>query len=69
MTQQEMLDYHTKQCKGTVRTAMIEFAKYHVKKALKAALEDCPAGSSTDIPSYDEVKKAILNSYPLNKIK
>jgi hypothetical protein len=47
----------------------IEFAKYHVKQALKAALEDAPTGSSTDIPSYEERKDAILNSYPLENIR
>ena len=49
--------------------AMREFAKYHVEEALKQALEDSPTGSSTDIPSYEDVKDAILNSYPLENIK
>ena len=49
--------------------AMREFAKYHVEKALKQALEDSPTGSSTDIPSYEDMKDAILNSYPLENIK
>ena len=48
---------------------MIEFARYHVKEALKAALEDSPTGSSTDIHSYEDMKDAILNAYPLEKIK
>lgn len=48
---------------------MIEFAKMHVKVALKAALEDSPTGSSTDIPSYEDMKDAILNAYPLENIK
>ena len=49
--------------------AMREFAKYHVQEALKQALEDSPTGSSTDIPSYEEVEEAILNAYPLKNIK
>ena len=46
-----------------------EFAKLHVKEALKVALEDAPTGSSTDIPSYEEMEDAILNAYPLENIK
>ena len=49
--------------------AMREFAKYPVEEALKQALEDSPTGSSTDIPSYEDMKDAILNSYPLENIK
>ena len=53
-----------------VREAMIEFAKMHVQEALKQALESIPClGSSTDIASYEEVEKYILNSYPLDLIK
>ena len=49
---------------------MIEFAKMHVQEALKQALENIPClGSSTDIASYEEVEKAILNCYPLENIK
>jgi len=48
---------------------MIEFAKMHVEKALKQALESIPClGSSTDIASYEEVEDAVLNSYPLENI-
>ena len=49
--------------------AMIKFAKYHVEQALKLALEEAPTGSSTDIPSYEDMKDAILNAYPLENIK
>ena len=50
--------------------AMIEFAKMHVQEALKQALENIPClGSSTDIPSIEEVEKAVLNAYPLDLIK
>ena len=49
---------------------MIEFAKMHVREALKQALESIPClGSSTDIASYEEVEKAVLNCYPLENIK
>ena len=53
-----------------VKEAMIEFAKMHVQEALKQALESIPClGSSTDIPSIEEVEKAVLNAYPLENIK
>jgi len=49
---------------------LIEFAKLHVEAALKAALDSIPClGSSTDIATYDEVEKEILNAYPLTNIK
>jgi len=49
---------------------MVEFAKLHVQAALEEALESIPClGSSTDIPSYEEVEDAVLNAYPLDKIK
>jgi hypothetical protein len=52
------------------KEAMIEFAKLHVQAALKAALESIPClGSSTDIASYDEVEKEVLNAYPENLIQ
>ena len=53
-----------------VKKAMIEFAKMHVQEALKQALESIPClGSSTDTASYEDMKDAILNSYPLENIK
>ena len=49
---------------------MIEFAKMHVQEVLKQALESIPClGSSTDIPSIEEVEKAVLNAYSLENIK
>ena len=49
---------------------MVEFAKLHVQAALEEALESIPClGSSTDIPSYEEVEDAVLNCYSLDKIK
>lgn len=48
----------------------IEFAKLHVKVALKQASENIPGfGSSTDIPDWEEVEKEVLNAYPLENIK
>lgn len=56
--------------KWQVEKVMIEFAKLHVEAALKEILENIPClGSSTDIPSYEEVKDAVLNAYPLELIK
>ena len=74
ITAEELLDnieiwdgvfVHSKNAKK----AMIEFAKLHVTEALKQALEDSPTGSSTDIPSYEDMKDSILNAYPLENIK
>lgn len=54
---------------GVIQT-MIEFAKLHVEAAAKEILENIPClGSSTDIPSYEEVKDAVLTAYPLTNIK
>lgn len=60
--------YETEEIKQDVIQMMIDFAKYHVEQALKAALEEAPTGSSTDIPSYEDMKDAILNAYPLENI-
>lgn len=48
---------------------LIEFAKLHVEAALQAAVEDAPCGSSTDTVSCEDMKDAILFSYPLTNIK
>jgi len=57
--------YHT-----DIKKAMIEFAKLHVNAALKEALESIPClGSSSDIPTYEEVEEAVLNCYPENLIQ
>ena len=56
--------------KNSFKEAMVEFAKMHVQEALKQSLESIPClGSSTDIPSIEEVEKAVLNAYPLDLIK
>jgi len=50
--------------------AMVNFAQHHVELALKEALKSIPClGSSSDIATYVEVEKAVLNSYNLNNIK
>lgn len=43
---------------------MIEFAKYHVQEALKAA-----SGIADDWKNSGELAPEILNSYPLENIK
>ena len=53
-----------------ISECMIEFAKMHVEAALREALESIPClGSSSDIASYEEVRDAVLNAYPLTNIK
>lgn len=53
-----------------IEEIMIEFTKIHVKNTLIEVLDNIPClGSSTDIPSYEEVKDAILTAYPLENIK
>jgi hypothetical protein len=53
-----------------IENIMIEFAKLHVKAALKEALDSIPClGSSSDIATYEEVEEAVLNSYSLENIK
>lgn len=53
-----------------ISECMIEFAKMHVEAALREALESIPClGSSSDIATYEEVRDAVLNAYPLTNIK
>lgn len=47
---------------------MKDFAKYHVKEALKTALDEIPYGSSTDHVRYEDCIH-ILNCYPTENIK
>jgi hypothetical protein len=62
-------DLTTKE-KELVYQSMIEFAKLHVQAALKEALDSMPClGSSSDIPTYEEVEEAVLSAYPLDNIK
>jgi hypothetical protein len=48
---------------------MIEFAKYHVKLAIKECIEEAPSGSSTDMVYYEDVENALKDCYPLTNIK
>lgn len=49
---------------------MRQFAKLHVKAAIKEVLESIPClGSSSDIATYEEVEEAVLNAYPETLIK
>jgi hypothetical protein len=56
-----------------VEKAMIEFAKYHVEQALKAAsetkLEANYDNTGIDEKRYPNDKSLILNAYPLKNIK
>ena len=46
------------------------FAELHVKAALREALDSIPClGSSTDIPTNEEVEKEVLNAYPKELIQ
>jgi hypothetical protein len=56
---------------GTLKWAMIEFAKLHVEAALKAAVDNV---EMYDFDSHGEYcpdidDESILNSYPLENIK
>lgn len=65
----ELMGYMNNSIEPPIVKAMKEFAKLHVKAALEAALESIPClGSSTDIATYEEVEKEVLNSYPENLI-
>ena len=48
---------------------MIEFAKLHVKAAIKECIESAPSGSSTDTVSYEDVVEALKDCYPDKNIK
>ncbi len=54
---------------NTVKQLMIEFAKFHVEQALKAASKEA---YTRDVPFSDDVEvdpDSILESYPLENIK
>lgn len=46
-----------------------EFAKMHVKAAIKECIESAPSGSSTDTVSYEDVVEALKDCYPETNIK
>ena len=50
------------------KEAMIEFAEYHVKEALKAAYENIEYTEENSSVPY-VIEDSILNAYPLDKIK
>lgn len=53
-----------------VTKKMEEFAKLHVQAALEAAAEEIYVDTSSGVKiSEEELKKNILNAYPLNLIK
>ena len=52
---------------GDITHIMIEFAKLHVEAALKEAVKHLPYDDKMNQSLLDE--RAILNSYPLEKIK
>lgn len=54
---------------GAINTAMIEFAKMHVKKAIRECIESAPSGSSTDTVSYEDVVECLIDCYPETNIK
>lgn len=56
-------------CKELILEAMKEFAKLHVKAAIKACIEEAPSGSSTDTVSYEDVCNALKNAYSDELIK
>lgn len=53
----------------SVIEALKEFAKLHVKAAVKECIESAPSGSSTDTVSYEDVVEALKNCYPESNIK
>jgi hypothetical protein len=55
--------------KGVICEFAKEFAKYHVKAAIKMCIEEAPSGSSTDTVSYEDVVHALKDCYPLENIK
>lgn len=69
---EEWLENDEKYGKTNFHDCMIEFAKYHVQKALEEASEQAKVESEPDYRggSWEYVDKdSILNSYPLENIK
>ena len=56
---------------NTLKEAMVEFAKYHVEQALKAASEDVKYREQLTMQGVQRTfsTNSILNCYPLEKIK
>jgi hypothetical protein len=73
MTAEECLnsyvdDYYEISTEGA-KNAMIEFAKYHVEKALKKAAQEAEINFEVYIDDYEINRDSILNAYPLENIK
>ena len=67
-TAKELFDKMLSENEETTSTEMmIEFARLHVKAALKEAVKHLPYDDKMNQSLLDE--RAILNSYPLDKIK
>jgi hypothetical protein len=67
-TSKELFDKMLSENEETTSTEMmIEFARLHVKAALKEAVKHLPYDDKMNQSLLDE--RAILNSYPLDKIK
>lgn len=56
-----------RKAQSNIYNAMIEFAQYHVKKALEKALDEVPYGGSDEVRYEDVV--GILKCYPKENIK
>ena len=67
MTAEEFLNRDYTSTKENAIKAMIEFAKYHVEKALKQASENAEV-NVLDYNDYEVNKESILNAYPTNLI-
>ena len=68
MTAEDFLNRDYTSTKENAIKAMIEFAKYHVEKALKQASENAEV-NVLDYNDYEVNKESILNAYPTNLIK
>jgi hypothetical protein len=66
-TAEEMLNRDYTSTKENAIKCMIDFAKLHVEAALKEAVKHLPYDDKMNQSLLDE--RAILNSYPLEKIK
>lgn len=64
----QIWDLTTKE-KEVVYNSLRDFAKLHVKAALKAAAENAEFGTVDSAEEYLECKESILNAYPENLIK
>lgn len=67
MTAEEfIIEYISKNCSGSL---MVEFARYHVERALKAKIEAMREFYDEGEYSLDEINAFTKKSYPLENIK